>query len=89
MTLYKMVKPTEGTVLQYVGVYVRCWQPEWGEPTVGFIQDDSNIDLQAENERLHSTIAEMKRELHHIHSQYRAEVLRLGVELAQLTREHP
>lgn len=43
-TPYKRVEPTEGTVLQFVGVYVTRWQPEWGEPTVGFVGDD---ELQA------------------------------------------
>jgi hypothetical protein len=44
MPLYKEVGVKEGTVVQYVGVHVLCWKPEWGEPTVGFVEVDPEVD---------------------------------------------
>jgi hypothetical protein len=38
---WKLVEnPTDGDVLTYVGVYVTCWKPEWGKPTVGFVETE-------------------------------------------------
>jgi len=34
--LVESVELEEGTEVQWVGVYVLKWQPEWGQPTVGF-----------------------------------------------------
>ena len=34
--LFEMVELEEGVEVQWVGVYVLKWQPEWGQPTVGF-----------------------------------------------------
>jgi hypothetical protein len=36
--LWRFIKPDIGTPVVYVGVYVTRWQPEWGEPTAGFVQ---------------------------------------------------
>ena len=38
--LYKQVPLEEGQEIVYVGVHVINWQPEWGEPTVGFVPVD-------------------------------------------------
>ena len=35
-TLVEMVELEEGVEVQWVGVYVLKWRPEWGQPTVGF-----------------------------------------------------
>lgn len=45
---YKMVELKEGIEVQYVGVYVLRWQKEWGEPQVGFVEDDGDPDLVAQ-----------------------------------------
>ena len=36
--LYEMVEIAEGAAVQYVGVYVLGWKPEWGTPKVGFVE---------------------------------------------------
>ena len=41
MRLFKMVKLEEGVDVQFVGVYVLRWRPEWGEPQVGFVEVDT------------------------------------------------
>ena len=46
---YKQVDPSYGNVMQFVGVYVRKWNPEWGEPTVGFIEDDYSLQDAVED----------------------------------------
>ena len=35
---YKMVDLKDGVIVQYVGVYVLKWKPEWGQPSVGFVE---------------------------------------------------
>ena len=40
-TLFKRVELTEGTLVQYLGVYALKWRPEWGEPQAGFNSIDS------------------------------------------------
>jgi len=39
---YKMVELSEagGEIVQYVGVYVLKWDRAWGQPTVGFCEDE-------------------------------------------------
>ena len=44
MRLYKMVKLTEGTPVQYVGMYVARWQADWGLPQVGFVEADDTTE---------------------------------------------
>lgn len=39
--LYEAREPIEGTLVQYVGVHAVDWQPEWGRPTIAFIQADN------------------------------------------------
>jgi len=39
--LYKRVELKEGVPVQFVGVYVTKWQKEWGQPTVGFVEDEA------------------------------------------------
>jgi hypothetical protein len=41
--MYKRVELKEGSPVQYVGVYVTRWQPEWGEPQVGFVESDYSL----------------------------------------------
>ena len=43
MTVFKAIEMEDykDEPLQYVGVYVLRWRPEWGEPTVGFVEDDA------------------------------------------------
>lgn len=36
--LYEGFKPKEGDSIQYVGVPVMDWRPEWGEPTMAFVE---------------------------------------------------
>lgn len=47
---YRIISPLkDGDEVQYVGVYVLRWRPEWGTPTVGFVhQDDDKIREAAE-----------------------------------------
>jgi len=33
-----MVKLEEGAEVQFVGVYVLHWRPEWGQPEYGFVE---------------------------------------------------
>lgn len=47
MTYYKQVELTEGTPVIFVGVHVLRWRPEWGEPSVGFMEADEIDDLRA------------------------------------------
>lgn len=46
MPLYKKVELKEGVLVQYVGVYVLNWQKEWGEPQVGFVEEEEEEDSQ-------------------------------------------
>lgn len=39
--LYNRVKPEDGAGVQYVGVYVLRWRPEWSSPTAGFAEYDT------------------------------------------------
>ena len=41
MALYNRVEPEDGVELQFVGVYVLRWERAWGEPTVGFVECDT------------------------------------------------
>jgi hypothetical protein len=50
MRLFKVVEPKEGVDVQFVGVYVLRWNPEWGEPTVGFIEvDESELNQETKD----------------------------------------
>ena len=40
--IYKRVEPKEGEYIQFVGVHVLDWDWNWGRPTDGFIEVDSN-----------------------------------------------
>jgi hypothetical protein len=42
--LYKQVELEEGNYVQYLGVYVLRWQKEWGEPQVGFVEQEYTLD---------------------------------------------
>ena len=46
MTIFKAIEMSnyKDEPLKYVGVYVLRWRPEWGEPTVGFVDDDDKED---------------------------------------------
>ena len=52
--------------LQFVGVYVLKWRPEWGEPTAGFVDDDETDErieeLQANKRELRAEIAALTSE---------------------------
>lgn len=45
--LYKQVELKEGVPVQYLGVYVLRWRPEWGEPTVGFVEVEEDIESRS------------------------------------------
>ena len=50
MRLFKEVELKEGADVQFVGVYVLRWNPEWGSPTVGFIEvDESELDKETKD----------------------------------------
>ena len=36
--MYKRIDLKDGEKVQYVGVYITRWQPEWGTPSVGFTE---------------------------------------------------
>lgn len=42
--VYKQTGLEEGTPLQFLGVYATRWEPEWGNPTVGFLEVDYRLD---------------------------------------------
>ena len=52
--------------LQFVGVYVLKWRPEWGEPTAGFVDDDESDErieeLQANKRELRAELAALTSE---------------------------
>ena len=52
--------------LQFVGVYVLKWRPEWGEPTAGFVDDDETDErieeLQANKRELRAELAALTSE---------------------------
>jgi 3-deoxy-D-manno-octulosonate 8-phosphate phosphatase KdsC-like HAD superfamily phosphatase len=55
--MYKLITPVEeGTLVQYLGVYALRWQPEWGEPQVAFVGDETVDMLQAEIKVLKSAL---------------------------------
>ena len=39
----KMVESQEGEYVQWVGVYVLKWQPEWGTPEVAFVEEENPL----------------------------------------------
>ena len=43
MNVYKRLDVCEGVPVQYVGVYVTKWRPEWGQPTAMFVEDDDPV----------------------------------------------
>ena len=45
MNCYEALDVDETTPVQYVGVYVMRWQPEWGNPTVAFRESTVAEDL--------------------------------------------
>ena len=47
MTVYKRFDVCEGEPVQYVGVYVTKWRPEWGQPTAMFVEDDDPVRAAA------------------------------------------
>lgn len=44
---WKMIdmKDYKDEPLQFVGVYVLRWQPQWGTPSVGFVEEDESDEL--------------------------------------------
>ncbi len=40
---YKRVSLQDGTDVQYVGVYVLKWNFDWGQPEVGFVENDYTL----------------------------------------------
>ena len=42
--MYKQIELIEGVPVQYVGVHAVRWQREWGQPTVGFIENEYTLD---------------------------------------------
>jgi len=49
MRLFKQVELKDGELVQFVGVYVTRWQPEWGQPSVGFVEVDENEQRDSAN----------------------------------------
>lgn len=59
---YKLIaNPKDGTVLQYLGVYVTRWQPEWSNQpdgyggtvdTIGFVEDENAQEMFLACEKL-------------------------------------
>ena len=41
MNLYERLPVDEETPVQFVGVYVTHWRPEWGEPEVAFRESEA------------------------------------------------
>lgn len=56
--IYKMVDLVEGTPMQYVGVYLLKWRQEWGQPEVGFVEDD---ETAADIAQLRARIVELRK----------------------------
>lgn len=50
MRLFKQIDLKEGELVQYVGVYVTRWQPEWGQPSIGFVEIDKTEQANAADE---------------------------------------
>jgi hypothetical protein len=46
--LYHRYEVDETTPVQYAGVYVTRWRPEWGEPTVLFREVDDDVQELAD-----------------------------------------
>lgn len=41
--MYRRIdNPQEGDLVQYLAVHAIRWQPEWGQPTVAFIEAESH-----------------------------------------------
>jgi len=55
---YKMVELSEagGEIVQYVGVYVLKWDRTWGQPTVGFCENEEEIDMSDMIEALKAVV---------------------------------
>ena len=45
MTFKLIENPQEGEPVQFLGVYCLRWRPEWGEPSVAFVEDDETEEL--------------------------------------------
>lgn len=41
---YKKVELADGVPVMFLGVYVLRWLPQWGSPTVGFVDISYNLD---------------------------------------------
>jgi len=42
--IYKRIELKDGELVQFVGMYVTRWQQEWGQPQVGFVENDYTLD---------------------------------------------
>ena len=42
--MYKRVQLEDGQPVQFDGVYVIRWKPEWGQPTVGFVEAEYTLE---------------------------------------------
>lgn len=40
MTKYNAVELKDGVNVNYLGVYVLNWRPEWGKPDIGFVEEE-------------------------------------------------
>lgn len=45
--MYKRVDLKDGTPVQFVAVHAVKWLPAWGQPSVGFIEDDDPVAAAA------------------------------------------
>lgn len=44
---WKMIQdPQEGELVTFLGVHALRWRPEWGEPTVAFVDEEVNDDAR-------------------------------------------
>ena len=65
MTIFKAIEMEhyKDEPLQYVGIYILRWRPEWGEPTVGFVEDDSTEERIARLEAVAEAAQKAEKEL--------------------------
>ena len=46
MTIWRRIEPVEGEKVVYVGNYVLHWKKEFGQPEVGFVDDDEYVAVK-------------------------------------------
>lgn len=89
MSLYRIVEnPPEGTPLQYLGVYILNWLPEYGRPAVGFVEVEEELKTTERIAKVQSDLFQIREDLRdQLDDNKDARFVRLAAEIGALAEE--